>query len=38
MRYSVAAARAFMAGETPADLHERLRAVTAPVLVVAGAQ
>jgi pimeloyl-ACP methyl ester carboxylesterase len=38
MRYSVAAARAFMAGETPADLHERLRAVPAPVLVVAGAQ
>ncbi len=38
MRYSLAAARAFMAGETPADLRERLRAVTAPTLVVAGAQ
>ncbi|GAB3304632.1 alpha/beta hydrolase [Geodermatophilus aquaeductus] len=36
MRYAVAAARTYMAGETPADLHERLRAVTAPTLVVAG--
>ncbi len=38
MRYSLAAARAFMAGETPADLRDRLRAVAAPTLVVAGAQ
>ncbi len=38
MRYALAAARVFMAGETPADLHRRLRAVEAPALVVAGAQ
>ncbi|HJX43317.1 MAG TPA: alpha/beta hydrolase [Geodermatophilus sp.] len=38
MRYSLAAARAFMAGGTPAGLPERLRAVPAPTLVVAGAQ
>ncbi|PWW24855.1 alpha/beta hydrolase family protein [Geodermatophilus normandii] len=38
MRYRVAAARAYISGETPADLPERLRAVTAPTLVVAGAQ
>ncbi len=38
MRYSLAAARAFMAGATPAGLRDRLRAVAAPTLVVAGAQ
>ncbi len=38
LRYSVAAARAFMGGEPPADLRDRLRVVEAPVLVVAGAQ
>jgi pimeloyl-ACP methyl ester carboxylesterase len=38
MRHRLAAARAFMTGETPADLRERLRLVTAPTLVVAGAQ
>ena len=38
MRYSLAAARAFMAGEPPAGLRQRLSAVDAPTLVVAGAQ
>ncbi|MBM7804944.1 pimeloyl-ACP methyl ester carboxylesterase [Geodermatophilus bullaregiensis] len=38
VRYSLAAARAFLAGEGPADLLDRLRAVHAPTLVVAGAQ
>ncbi|WP_336033650.1 alpha/beta fold hydrolase [Geodermatophilus sp. FMUSA9-8] len=38
MRYSLAAARAFMAGDAPDGLRERLPAMTAPVLVVAGAQ
>ena len=36
-RYHLAAARAFLDGETPADLVERLRGVQAPTLVVAGA-
>ncbi|SFP31965.1 Pimeloyl-ACP methyl ester carboxylesterase [Geodermatophilus dictyosporus] len=38
LRYSLAAARAFMTGDGPPDLTDRLRAVQAPVLVVAGAQ
>jgi pimeloyl-ACP methyl ester carboxylesterase len=38
MHYSLAAARAYMAGEAPADLRRRLGTVTAPTLVVAGAQ
>ena len=38
MRYSLAAARAFLAGETPAGVRDRLRAVAAPTLVLAGAQ
>ncbi|MGY1652891.1 alpha/beta fold hydrolase [Geodermatophilus sp. SYSU D01119] len=38
MRYSLAAARAFMAGDTPGGLRERLASVAAPTLVVAGAQ
>jgi len=38
LRYSMAAARAFMSGDAPGDLLSRLRAVPAPTLVVAGAQ
>ena len=38
MSYSLAAARAFMSGQTPGDLRDRLRAVAAPTLVVAGAR
>lgn len=37
-RWSLAAARAYFSVEPPPDLAARLRAVTAPVLVVAGAQ
>jgi pimeloyl-ACP methyl ester carboxylesterase len=37
-RYYPAAARAFLDGETPADLLDRLREVQAPTLVVAGAR
>lgn len=37
-RYDLAAARAFFSVDAPADLAQRLRAVTAPVLVVAGGQ
>jgi pimeloyl-ACP methyl ester carboxylesterase len=37
-RYSLAANRAFLAGAEPADLLDRLHAVLAPTLVVAGAQ
>lgn len=36
--YSLAAARAFFSVEPPADLATRLAAVTAPVLVLAGAE
>ncbi len=36
--YSMAAARAFLDGDGPADLIDRLRSVLAPTLVVAGAQ
>lgn len=38
IRYSMAAARAFLSGDTPPDLLDRLRAVLAPTLVIAGAQ
>jgi len=38
MWYSMTAARAFLSGAAPADLVDRLRAVQAPTLVVAGAQ
>lgn len=37
-RYSLAANRAFLSGEAPADLAARLREVAAPTLVIAGAQ
>lgn len=37
-RYALAANRAFLSGDAPADLVERLREVLAPTLVVAGAQ
>jgi pimeloyl-ACP methyl ester carboxylesterase len=37
-RYALAAARAFLSGDPPADLARRLREVGAPVLVIAGAQ
>lgn len=37
-RYALAAARAFLADDPPADLTGRLRDVRAPVLVIAGAQ
>ncbi|NEK57901.1 alpha/beta hydrolase [Geodermatophilus sabuli] len=37
-RFHLAAARAFLAGDPPADLPASLGAVQAPVLVVAGAQ
>jgi pimeloyl-ACP methyl ester carboxylesterase len=36
--YRLDAARAFLAGEPPADLAARLSAVRAPTLVVAGAR
>lgn len=36
-RWSFAAAKAYFSVEPPADLHDRLRQVPAPVLVVAGA-
>jgi pimeloyl-ACP methyl ester carboxylesterase len=36
--YSLAAARAFLSDDPPADLTGRLREVRAPVLVIAGAQ
>jgi pimeloyl-ACP methyl ester carboxylesterase len=38
MWYSMAAARAFLGGDEPADLLARLGAVPAPTLVVAGAE
>lgn len=37
-RYDMAAARAFFSVDVPEDLSQRLREVSAPVLVVAGAQ
>lgn len=37
-RYFLAANRAFMSGDGPADLVDRLREVLAPTLVIAGAQ
>jgi pimeloyl-ACP methyl ester carboxylesterase len=37
-RYSLAAARAFLSGDPPADLAARLSKVLAPTLVIAGAQ
>lgn len=37
-RWSLAAARAYFSVDPPADLATRLRSVTAPVLVLAGAQ
>ncbi len=37
-RYFLAANRAFLSGDTPADLPGRLRGVPAPTLVIAGAQ
>ncbi|MEJ7704273.1 MAG: alpha/beta fold hydrolase [Geodermatophilaceae bacterium] len=37
-RYSLAAARAFLSGDAPTDLPDRLRNVPAPTLVIAGAQ
>jgi pimeloyl-ACP methyl ester carboxylesterase len=37
-RYSLAANRAFLGGDDPADLVDRLHTVRAPTLVVAGAQ
>ncbi|MDQ2845345.1 MAG: alpha/beta hydrolase [Actinomycetota bacterium] len=36
--YSLTANRAFLSGDTPADLAGRLREVTAPALLIAGAQ
>jgi pimeloyl-ACP methyl ester carboxylesterase len=36
--YSMAAAQAFLSGDAPADLLDRLRTVLAPTLVIAGAQ
>jgi len=38
MHYYLAAAQAFFSVDPPADLAERLRAVTAPVLALAGAE
>ncbi len=38
IRYSMAAARAFLSGDGPSDLLERVREVLAPTLVIAGAQ
>lgn len=38
LRYSMAAARAFLSGDEPPDVPERLRQVRAPTLVIAGAQ
>jgi pimeloyl-ACP methyl ester carboxylesterase len=38
MHYYLAAARAFFSVDPPADLAERLRTVTAPVLALAGAE
>jgi pimeloyl-ACP methyl ester carboxylesterase len=37
-RYALAAARAFLSADPPADLADRLREVLAPTLVIAGAQ
>jgi pimeloyl-ACP methyl ester carboxylesterase len=37
-RYALAAARAFLSGDPPPDLTDRLRKVRAPALVIAGAQ
>jgi pimeloyl-ACP methyl ester carboxylesterase len=37
-RYALAAARAFLSGNPPADLAGRLRGVLAPTLVIAGAE
>lgn len=38
LRYSMAAARAYLGGDAPPDLRDRLREVRAPTLVIAGAQ
>jgi len=38
IRYYLTAARAFLSGDTPADLLDRLRDVEAPTLVIAGAE